>query len=246
MKCAINQPTYFPWLGYFDLIDSVDDFVFLDDVQIVSGTSKSWDCRNRIRTKDSELLLICPIQKKPIQKFNNSVVNDNINWRTNHIKSIDYNYRKTPYYEEIVEFVKSLVFFESNILSEININAIKQISEKIGISTRFHIASELGDIEGVKDERLVKICRKLKSNIYISPKGASVYIEKNNISGAFNTTEIKLLYQNYQPVNYTQKYNDFYSYLSIIDLLFNYGFDGSMDVIRSGRNSYIESKNLKL
>ncbi len=27
MKIAIAQPTYLPWLGYFDLIDQVDKFV---------------------------------------------------------------------------------------------------------------------------------------------------------------------------------------------------------------------------
>lgn len=32
--CAIMQPTYLPWLGYFDLIDQADIFILLDDVQL--------------------------------------------------------------------------------------------------------------------------------------------------------------------------------------------------------------------
>jgi hypothetical protein len=47
MKIAISQPTYLPWIGYFDLIDQVDRFVLLDDAQFVK---QSWDQRNRIKT----------------------------------------------------------------------------------------------------------------------------------------------------------------------------------------------------
>ena len=39
MKVAICQPTYLPWLGYFDLIDQVDVFILLDDVQF---EKQSW------------------------------------------------------------------------------------------------------------------------------------------------------------------------------------------------------------
>ncbi|WP_370302900.1 WbqC family protein, partial [Rheinheimera baltica] len=45
MKCAIMQPTFLPWSGYFNLMASVDVFVFLDDAQFQKG---SWHNRNRI------------------------------------------------------------------------------------------------------------------------------------------------------------------------------------------------------
>jgi hypothetical protein len=47
VKIAISQPTYLPWLGYFDLIDQVDVFVLPDDVQF---EKQSWQQRNRIKT----------------------------------------------------------------------------------------------------------------------------------------------------------------------------------------------------
>ena len=47
MRVAISQPTYLPWLGYFDLIDQVDRFVVLDNVQF---EKQSWQQRNRIKS----------------------------------------------------------------------------------------------------------------------------------------------------------------------------------------------------
>jgi len=47
VRIAIAQPTYLPWLGYFDLIDQVERFVVLDSVQF---EKQSWQQRNRIKT----------------------------------------------------------------------------------------------------------------------------------------------------------------------------------------------------
>ena len=58
---AIMQPTYLPWLGYFDLIDRASIFVFLDDVQF---ERRSWQQRNRIISKDEYLTISVPVQKK--------------------------------------------------------------------------------------------------------------------------------------------------------------------------------------
>jgi len=54
---AIMQPTFLPWIGYFDLIDQVDLFVFYDDVQL---TRRSWQVRNRIKSQNGELYLTIP------------------------------------------------------------------------------------------------------------------------------------------------------------------------------------------
>ena len=58
MKIAIAQPTYLPWLGYFDLIDQVDAFVFLDNVQF---EKQSWQQRNRIKTPTGLQWLTVPV-----------------------------------------------------------------------------------------------------------------------------------------------------------------------------------------
>ena len=47
MKLLVTQPTFLPWIGYFDLIDQSDLIVFLDDVQF---EKRSWQQRNRIKS----------------------------------------------------------------------------------------------------------------------------------------------------------------------------------------------------
>ena len=61
MKIAIMQPTYFPWSGYFSLINYVDKFVFLDNVQF---DRRSWQQRNRIANGEKVLWITVPVKKK--------------------------------------------------------------------------------------------------------------------------------------------------------------------------------------
>ena len=46
-RIAITQSNYLPWKGYFDTINSVDEFILYDDVQY---TKRDWRNRNRIKT----------------------------------------------------------------------------------------------------------------------------------------------------------------------------------------------------
>ena len=43
MKTAINQPTFFSWLGYFELISFVDEFIFFDEVQYTKRDWRNWN-----------------------------------------------------------------------------------------------------------------------------------------------------------------------------------------------------------
>ena len=60
----ISQPTFFPWLGYFDLIDQSETVVFLDDVNF---TKQSWQHRNYFKTVDGLKLFTIPVISKNIK-----------------------------------------------------------------------------------------------------------------------------------------------------------------------------------
>ena len=51
MKVAMMQPYLFPYLGYFQLVNAVDVFVFADDVNFIKG---GFINRNRILLKNEE------------------------------------------------------------------------------------------------------------------------------------------------------------------------------------------------
>ena len=64
---SIRQPGYLPFLGFFKKIESVDIFVFLDDVQYARS---DWDNRNRIATNNEPLWLTVPILNKSSKLLN--------------------------------------------------------------------------------------------------------------------------------------------------------------------------------
>ena len=60
MKIAIMQPYIFPYIGYFQLINAVDTFVFYDDVKFIK---RGWINRNKILVNGEESLITFPCIK---------------------------------------------------------------------------------------------------------------------------------------------------------------------------------------
>ncbi len=98
MRIAITQPTYLPWLGYFDLIDQVDTFVVLDTVQF---ERQSWQHRNRIKTSTGLQWLTVPVVFRDLlgQKILEVEIRD-IEFRRKHLRGIEVNYARAPFFEE--------------------------------------------------------------------------------------------------------------------------------------------------
>ena len=245
MKCAIMQPTYIPWLGYFDLIDSVNKFIFLDDVKLEKC---SWQVRNRIKTPQGELYLTIPVRStKGRDKLiiNEVTINDSELWRKKHLKSIFYAYKKSEFFNEVYPFIEKLINNKTIKLCGFTINIITTISDRIGINKGFMLSSNLKKLSGRNEERIVSICKEVNCNEYLSPQGSAVYIEKELPGGKFPKNNIDLFYQNYKHPVFRQGYGEFLPYMSILDLLFNYGFNKSLKIIRSGRRKPIDYLNFR-
>ncbi len=235
MIIAIMQPTYMPWIGYFDLIDQVDSFVFFDDVKVLK---RSWGVRNRIKTPQGELYLTVPLKKCLDQKeslFTNTEIAYIENWKTKHLKTISHTYSKSAYFRDVYNDLEYLLSHEYTCIGELNISVIRFFSEKCGIRTKLYCSSELPDISGAKDDRLVSICRSLGADKYLSPQGSAVYIEEKTAGGAFPEAEIELYYHNFVHPEYPQIGIPFLSYMSIIDLFMNCGYEDALDIIQLGR-----------
>lgn len=233
------QPTYLPWIGFFDLIDQSDIFVFYNDVQYVKG---QWGSRNRIKTANGEVFLTVPTKKSPLNTPHNKIeLVNNKPWKKKHLKTLFYTYQKTEYFREVYDFLEKVLKEEHLYLSDFNENVIKKIASRIGIKKTFIQSSTLNSKKGTKDERLVDICNELHCNTYLSPFGASSYIEEKNPGGEFSKNNINLRYQNYDHPKYKQSFGDFKSHMSIVDLMFYEGFDRSLEIIRSGRKKALES-----
>ncbi|HAZ10378.1 MAG TPA: hypothetical protein DCY56_04655 [Candidatus Omnitrophica bacterium] len=240
VKAAIMQPTYLPWLGYFDIVDQVDKFVFLDDVQLVK---RSWQTRNRIKTAQGELFLTIPIKKATKRDDTlicNAVISEDEPWKERHVRSIELAYKKAPYFDLTFPFIKKIIFNEEKKLSDYNIYIIKQIAAKLGLRTDFICSSELKGISGKKDARLVSICKYIGCDEYVAVQGSAAYIEKESPGGNFTKNNLKFLYHNYEHPAYDQINGNFISFMSVVDLFFNHGFDAGLAIIKNGRRSGID------
>lgn len=231
---AIMQPTYMPWLGYFAMIDQVDIFIFLDDVQLVK---RSWQVRNKIKSQDNELLLSIPIIKKSSREdmliCNTMYVQEN-NWQEKHLLSIKHSYSKALYFNDVYNFLIPLYQKEYSSIGEFTSNLIIAISRKIGIRTEFIFSSKIKKNKAKKDELLSNICIALGADNYLSAYGSAEYIEEYSPGGNLVKHGIDVFYQNYTHPSYKQLGNAFILHIGVYDLLFNEGFTNSLKIIRSG------------
>jgi len=233
--CAIMQPTFMPWIGYFDMIDQVDTFVLYDDVQLAK---RSWQVRNRIKTPNGELYLNLPIKKTKHRDdllICEAELSYDEKWIDKHLKSIEGSYRKAPHFASVFPFIAEHYQQQYTLLSDFNANFIQNVAARIGIKTTILRATDIANVTGAKDHRLADICNKISCNEYLSPQGSAAYIEAEKPGGELTSRNIALYYHFYKHPVYSQVYGDFLPYMGITDLLLNEGFENSLSIIRSGR-----------
>ncbi|RKY50104.1 MAG: hypothetical protein DRP91_02555 [Candidatus Neomarinimicrobiota bacterium] len=222
---AIHQPNFLPWIGYFYKIVKSDIFVFLDSVQY---TKNSFINRNKVKTSQGEMWLTVPVSFSFGQLIREVRINNVVDWRKKHLKTLEINYKKAKFFYEVFEIVEEVYYSEDWMnLSEFNICLIEKIMSYLGLSCSFVRSSSLG-ISGKGTELLVNIVKKVGGNVYLSGFGGAKYQEEK----LFKNEGISLIYYDFTHPVYEQLWGNFIPNLSIIDLLFNVG-DGSASVIRN-------------
>ena len=219
MRCAIMQPTYLPWAGYFNLISSVDTFVFLDDVQF---SRNSWQSQNRIIVNGNVENLTLPIVKCSLSTLIKDVkVSPDTEWIDNHKIKILNAYQGADHFNELADLIHKIYQeIQDYSLSKINQILITYIANRLGINPNFVRASDL-KCSGRRSEHLAEICRALSCDTYISPIGSKLYLQEDRFQ---ENSGIKLHFQKYSPSIYTQYSTaDFFSHMSILDVIANKG-----------------------
>jgi hypothetical protein len=223
MILSVHQPNFIPWIGYFNKIVKSDVFVILDIVQIPRGTSVA--NKNKIISKQGVLELVVPISHP---KGNNRISTykevffSEKNWYLKSLKTIESVYQKAPFYNDVMPFIKQA--FEQEDLYNLNIFFISDLCKQLNIKTEIVLMSDLKDCIGSKNELILSICKEMNATTYLSGKGAASY----NDPLAYHNAGIQLVYQEYEPMAYKQfNSTDFIANLSIVDALFNLGFEGT-------------------
>jgi hypothetical protein len=227
MKVAIMQPTYLPWIGYFALMKSVDVFIILDSVQF---SKRSWQQRNQIKTESGAKWLTVPVisKGKKDQLISDVKIDYSSKFPESHINIIKQNYRKSKFFSNYSEDFSNIFRKKHKNLSSLSIDLILLIRGLLDIKTTIKYSSDFVT-KGSKDELLAELCKHIGATEYISPPGSKVYLDDSN---AFAQMGILVKYFDYKHIEYAQLYGNFVQYMSIIDLLFNYGTE-SKDIIRT-------------
>jgi hypothetical protein len=225
MIIGASQPTFLPYPGYFGLIDFVDKFIFMDNVQF---NQRSWQQRNYIKFNYIDHMLTVPVLKKNKreQLILDVEIDVSSNYVNKHLKTIERAYKKSKYFDSYFPIISKVYNKNFKFLLDLNSNLIKVFLEILGISKSIIFLSSL-KIENYKNAELIyKICESQKCETYVSTIGSKSYL--NNYNKIFEKYNVKFFIYN----NATKFELDNSHQSSIIDLIFNEGPE-SLKKIRS-------------
>ena len=214
MTLAIMQPYFFPYLGYFQLLNCVDKFVVYDDVNYIK---RGWINRNRILLNAGPHMITVPVKKASQNSLINQLYVDvNDKWIDRTLQSIDHAYRKAPMFSQVFWLVEDCLKHPDHNLAKFNLNALIAIKEYLGIDTEIIASSNIYNNQHLKgSERILDICLSEKASMYVNPPGGRHLYQEE----AFNKFGIDLRFINSLPYKYDQSQPEFIELLSIIDVL---------------------------
>lgn len=217
-RIAAVQSNYIPWKGYFDLINSVDEFVLLDEVQY---TRRDWRNRNRIKTPEGTRWLTVPVRNKGLytQRIDAAWIAD-ARWARSHLSTLEHYYRHSPHYEYVAELLKPVYAeFGSDLLSDVNHRLLSHLCECLAITTPITRSTDY-TCSPERSRRLLDICRETHATEYVSGPTARGYLDVD----MFAREGIAVSWFDYSGYEeYRQPYGAFVHGVSIVDLLFSEG-----------------------
>jgi hypothetical protein len=213
---VITQPTYLPWLGYFEQMRRADVFIFLDSVQF---ERRSWQCRNRIRTSRGDTFwLTVPVKSHSRDTLIHDIVISPTErgWADNHLKALAVHLAKAPYVREMLAIVEPILGDPPVLLAELNIALIRAMAAHLGLHPRFLRSSELS-VPGTSADLIVNLIESVGATDYYSAAGSAAYLE--SARPRFEQAGIRYRYQTWEHPTYAQHGAPFTSHLAIVDPL---------------------------
>lgn len=219
-RIAILQSNYVPWKGYFDLINSVDEFIFYDEMQY---TKNDWRNRNKIKNEQNTAWLTIAVRQERLsQKINQTQAFDP-KWAVKHWRTLAQTYARAPYFSQYKDELEAL-YHTPNFtnLSQINSAFIRAICGWLGITTKLSWSTDYQLGEG-KTERLVRLVQDAGGTDYISGPAARNYLDAT----LFKQAGIGLHWMDYSGYPEYQQLGPtaFEHGVSVLDLLFNTGLN---------------------
>ena len=220
------QPYFLPYIGYFQLINMVDEFIIYDNIQY---TKKGWINRNRILQNDKPYHITLPLKKaSDYLDVKDRYIADNFD-RKKLLSQVKSAYSKAPYYPEIFEIFKTIIMFNDQNLFAYTYNSILKILEILDIKTKIDISSHIPINHNLKShEKVLALCKYKNATAYINPPGGVLLYDKLT----FKDNNIDLQFQKPIVEMYKQFNNEFVDSLSILDVLMFNGIEKTRLMIK--------------
>ena len=209
------QPYFFPYIGYFQLISSVDEFVIYDNIQF---TKKGWINRNRILVNGKDDYISLPLKKDSDylhvkDRFLADVWDAESKKMLNRIVE---SYHKAPFFKETYEILEKCITCGHRNLFNFIFNSIQTLVDYFEIDTKLTVSSSISIDNKLKSEdKVIAICKEQKAGVYINPIGGVNLYDKE----LFRSHNLELQFQKSIYIEYKQFSNEFIPWLSIIDVM---------------------------
>ncbi|MEO5569300.1 MAG: WbqC family protein [Bacteroidia bacterium] len=229
-KIAIMQPYIFPFIGYFQLINAVDKFIIYDDVNFIK---QGWINRNNILVNGKSFSFSIPLHDiSSFRLINETEVNEKLylNWVNKFMKTIELNYAKAPYLQNIFNLIRSVFLSGENKISRIAGLSINKVCNYLQLPITIINTSAVYNNAHLKNfERVLDICKIEEADTYVNASGGQKLYKKEK----FKEQSINLFFIKPISKKYLQFKNEFVPFLSIIDVLMFNSIEETRELLKA-------------
>lgn len=218
MRLGIMQPYFFPYLGHFGLIASVDEWIVFDVTQY---TPKTWMNRNRVLHPSAGWTYVTvPLANSSISiKTHEARILDPLAAHKSILGKLSHYRRRSRRYDAVVALVDE-AFGDAADESLVRLNArgLRAVCAYLGIPFRFRILSELG-LDLPEDlgpgSWAPSVCGRLGATSYVNPVSGRALFDP----AEFDRLGVELLFAETELFPYATGPFTFEPGLSILDVL---------------------------
>ena len=213
MKIGIMQPYFFPYIGYFQLIHAVDQFIVYDNIKY---TKKGWINRNRFLQNGKDVMFSVPLKKdSDFLDIKDREISADFK-KDKLLNQIREAYRRAPFFAQTFPLVEQLVRYEEANLFRFLHHSIVKTCEHLNITTEIGISSDIAIDHDLKNqEKVLALCESVGAITYVNASGGMELYSKET----FREKGVDLKFIKSKPFEYAQFGNTFVPWLSIIDVM---------------------------
>ncbi|MGC3029409.1 WbqC family protein [Burkholderia sp. DN3021] len=227
-RLAVMQPYFFPYVGYFQLMASVDTFVVFDDVSFIN---RGWINRNRINVNGAPHMITMPLRQASQNRLICDIeVADDAAWRPRILRTIHQSYARSPHFARVFPVVERILMHDAPNLADFLLHGLITLRDHLRLDTNIVATSRRYANADLKAQaRIIDIGRQEHADIYVNPVGGQELYDPHTFAAA--GLQLKFLTPGLAP--YTPVRGTFVPALSIIDVLMC-NDDASIDQLLAG------------